>query len=101
MDSRSLIVILLAACAGPDPVVTNATATPSPQPGATRVSLDITNRAGDGQIELQLVLRDAQGHIIRADRTIELARHQDIHFETDVETPPGTYTVEAKAEYPD
>ena len=101
MDSRSLIVILLVACAGPDPVVTHATATPSPQPGATRVSLDIRNRAGQGQIELQIVLRDSGGHVIRADRTIELERHQDIHFETDIETPPGTYTVDATAEYPD
>ncbi len=102
MVSRTLIAALfLVACAGPDPVVTHATATPSPRPGATRVSVDITNKAGEGQIELQLVLRDRTGRLIRADRTIELQRQQDIHFETDIETPPGTYTVEAKAEYPD
>jgi hypothetical protein len=101
MDARSLIVIVLVACAGPDPIVTNATATPSPRPGATRVSLDVTNRAGKGQIAIQLELRDGQGHVIRAERTVEIERHQEVHVEADVETPPGAYTVTAKAEYPD
>ena len=41
MDARALIVVVLAACAGPQPRVENATATTSPRPGATRVALDI------------------------------------------------------------
>jgi hypothetical protein len=101
MDARSLIVFFLVACAGPDPVVTNATATPSPRPGATRVSLDLENRAGGGQVEVQLELRDSQGRVVRAERTIEIDRHQKLHVEADIETPPGTYTVRAKVEYPD
>jgi len=98
--SRALIFIVLAACAGPDPVLRGAAAAPSPLPGSTRVSLDIENRRGRGTIEIQLVLR-GDGRVIRADRTLEREGAQDVHFETGVATRPGTYTVEATLEYPD
>ena len=101
MDPRPLIIALaLAACAGPDPRVQDAIASPSPRPGATRVAMDIVNRAGRGTIEIRIELRGA-GRIIAADRTLELGDKQTVHFETDVETPPGSYTVRATAEYPD
>jgi hypothetical protein len=101
MDSRSLIFVVLAACAGPQPTVENAAAAPSPQPGATRVSLDIVNRGGDGTVEVKIELRGASGVIIRADQTVDIQPHQTVHFEKDIATPPGSYTVTATAEYPD
>jgi hypothetical protein len=101
MDARALIVVVLAACAGPQPRVENAAAMPSPQPGATRVTLDIVNRGGEGSIDLQIELRDPGGRRIRADRTLEVERDESFHYETDIETPPGTYTVKASASYPD
>lgn len=102
MDSRSLIFALLVACAGPDPSVQNATASPSPVPGSTRVSMDIVNRAGHGTVEVQIELRDkAAGRLIRAEQTLQLKSGDTVHFEKDVETPPGSYTVTARAEYPD
>ena len=100
MDSRSLIFVVLAACAGPQPSVQNAAAAPSPQPGATRVTLDIVNRGGDGTVEIKIELRSGD-KIIRADETVDVQPHQTVHFEKDIATPPGSYTVTAKAEYPD
>ncbi len=101
MDSRSLIFVILAACHGPNPSVHNATASPSPRPGATRVSLDIENRGGEGTVDIKMELRDASGRVIRADETVEIQSKQTVHFEKDIETPPGSYTVTATAEYPD
>ena len=102
MDSRSLIFVLLAACAGPDPSVQDVTAAPSPIPGSTRVAMDIVNHAGKGTIDVHIVLRDeAAGRLIRAAQTVQVQAHETIHFEKDIETPPGTYTVKAAAEYPD
>ncbi|HTL35239.1 MAG TPA: hypothetical protein VL326_19055 [Kofleriaceae bacterium] len=101
MDSRSLIFALLAACAGPDPVVQHAIATPSPLPGATRVSMDIVNRAGHGEVSVKIELRGARGQVIRSEKTVEIEGKQTLHYETDIETPPGLYAVKASAEYPD
>ena len=101
MDARALIVIALAACSGPRPRVENATAASSPRPGATRVALDIVNPGGEGSVEIEIELRDASGRRIRADRTLDVQADERTHFETDVETPPGDYTVKASASYPD
>jgi hypothetical protein len=101
MDSRALIFVLLAACAGPDPVVQHAVALPSPLPGATRVSMDIVNRAGHGTVAVTIELRGPRGQLIRSEHTVELQDKQTIHFETDIPTPPGPYAVKATAEYPD
>jgi hypothetical protein len=101
VDPRSLIIALaLGACAGPDPRVHDAIASPSPRPGATRVAMDIVNRAGHGTIEIRIELRGA-GRVIVAERTLELDDKQTVHFETDIETPPGSFTVRATAQYPD
>jgi hypothetical protein len=101
MDARTLILVVLAACSGPRPTVEHATVTPSPRPGATRVALDIVNPGGEGSIEIDIELRDAEGHLIRANRSLDIKGGDRAHYETDVETPPGTYTVRASAEYPD
>jgi hypothetical protein len=101
MDSRALMFVLLVACAGPDPVVQHAVAVPSPLPGATRVSMDIVNRAGHGTVAVQIELRGPRGQIIRSDHIVDVAEKQTVHFETDVQTPPGPYAVKASAEYPD
>lgn len=104
MDARSLIALwatALLGCAGPDPSVRDVRATPSPQPGATRVSLELVNDGGKGSVELHIVLRGDAGSEIHAERTLEVAPHQRVHYETDIETPPGTYSVSAAAEYPD
>ena len=101
MDSRALIFILLAACAGPDPVIEHAVALPSPLPGATRVSMDIVNRAGHGEVVVKIVLHGPRGQVIRAEKSVELEKNQVVHLETDIETPSGPYAVTATAEYPD
>jgi hypothetical protein len=101
MDSRALIFVLVAACAGPDASVSNAVATASPLPGATRVTLDLVNRGGQGTVDVKIELRDAAGHVIRADETVDIQPKQTVHFEKDIATPPGSYTVKASAEYPD
>jgi hypothetical protein len=101
MDSRSLIFVVIAACAGPNPSVQNATASQSPRPGATRVSMDIENRGGEGTIDIQMELRDTSGRVIHANETLEVQSKQTVHFEKDIATPPGSYTVTATAEYPD
>jgi hypothetical protein len=101
MDSRALIFVLLAACAGPDPVVEHAVALPSPLPGATRVSMDIVNRAGKGEAVVKIELRGPRGLVIRSEENVEMEAKQTVHFEIDVKTPPGTYSVKARAEYPD
>jgi hypothetical protein len=101
MDARALIFILLAACAGPDPVVQHAIATPSPLPGATRVAMDIVNRAGHGEVVVKIELRGPRGQVIRAEENVEIEEKQTVHFEMDVKTPPGAYAVKATAEYPD
>jgi hypothetical protein len=101
MDARSLILVVLAACAGPDPVVEHAAALPSPQPGATRVSMDIVNRAGRGDVVVKIELRGPRGQVIRAEENVEIQAKQTVHFEMDVKTPPGAYAVKATAEYPD
>ncbi|HUS29670.1 MAG TPA: hypothetical protein VMZ53_14300 [Kofleriaceae bacterium] len=100
MAARSLIFILLVACSGPQPKVEHATASPSPVPGATRVAMDIVNSGGEGTVAIHVELRDAR-RIIRAERTLAVQGKQTIHFETDVETPPGEYRVAASAQYPD
>jgi hypothetical protein len=101
VDSRSLIFVLLAACAGPDPVVQHASAMPSPLPGATRVTMDIVNRAGRGEVEVQIELRGAHGQVIRSEETVDVESKQTVHLEKDIETPPGPYAVTATAQYPD
>jgi hypothetical protein len=101
MDSRALIFVVLAACAGPDPVVQHAVALPSPLPGATRVSMDIVNRAGRGDAVVKIELRGPRGLVVRDEANVELENKQTVHLEIDVKTPPGTYAVKATAEYPD
>lgn len=100
MDSRPLILTVLLGCAGPQPSVHGAQAVPSPQPGATRVSFDLVNDGGKGSVQIDIVLRGS-GTEIRADRTLDVEAHRTVHYETDVETPPGTYAVTASAEFPD
>ena len=101
MDSRSLIVVHLAACAGPQPTVEKANATPSPLTRSKRVTLDIVNRGGEGTVDVKIELRGAGGVVVRADETVDVQSHQTLHFEKDIATPPGSYTVTATAEFPD
>lgn len=100
MDSRSLIFVTLAACSGPRASVENAQATRSPLPGATRVMLDIVNKGGEGTVDVKIELRSGD-KVIRADETVDVQPKQTIHFEKDVPTPPGDYSVTATAEFPD
>jgi hypothetical protein len=104
MGSRQLTALLLlaAACAGPDTAIEAVTSAPSPRPGCTRVTVDLLNRGrGHGQVEIQITLRDSTAdRTVTAERTVELAEHQRIQLVTDVETPPGSYSVAARAEYP-
>ena len=100
MDSRSLIFIVLAACSGPQPRVENAAAAKSPLPGATRVTLDVVNKGGEGTVDIKIELRSGD-QVIRADETVDVQPKQTVHFEKDIPTPPGDYTVKATAEFPD
>jgi hypothetical protein len=105
VGSRSLIVLglLLGACAGPAPIVENITAMPSPQPGCTRVMMDVVNQGrGHGQVQLEITLRDASlGHAIKAERMVELRAEQRVQLTTDIPTPEGVYSAAVRVEYPD
>lgn len=109
MGPRALIAAsfaLLAACAGPDPLVERVAVTPSPQPGRTRVTVDLVNRStGHGQVQVRIELHDTtSGAPIIAERTIELVEHQRTQLVTDIETPAGPFPASAatvRAQYPD
>ena len=101
MDSRALIFVLLAACAGPDPFVHHAIAWPSPLPGQTRVSMNIVNRGGHGTVAVKIELRGPRGQLLRSEHRVDVGDEQTTHFAVDIPTPPGPYAVKASAEYPD
>lgn len=105
MGPRSLIALglVLGACAGPAPVVEHITAMPSPQPGCTRVMLDVVNQGrGHGQVQLEITLRDARlGRAIQAERTVELRAEQRLQLTEDIPAPEGVYAVAVRVEYPD
>jgi hypothetical protein len=94
---------LLAACAGPDPVVEHVAVMPSPLAGHTRIAVDLVNRsAGHGQIQVRMELRDtATGELIVAERMLELSDHQRTQLVTDIETPAGQFSASVRAQYPD
>lgn len=102
MDSRALILIALAACAGPRPEARVLSVAPSPQPGDQRVMVDLTNHSGGkGEIELRVVLRSAAGTEVAAEQTVELKAREHLVLAVDVPAPPGVYNANATAEYPD
>ena len=105
MGARALIAccLLLAACGGPQPEVEPASITvTSVQPGFQRVQADVRNASGGhGQIAIDITLRGTTGQVIEETRTVQLRAHEQIRFAADIAAPPGTYTAELDATYPD
>jgi hypothetical protein len=103
VDSRALIAIALAACAGPRPEIDASTVAVAPdRPGVQRVTIDLANRSGGhGEVELQITLRGASGGCIRASQQVELDAHEQLRIYVDVPAPPESYTVDVRSEYPD
>jgi hypothetical protein len=101
MVTRSLILALalaLAACAGPSPVVDHVAVAPSPVPGHMRVTGTLTNHGGGGTVELVITLHGAA--TVRDQETLALDDHQRVDLAIDVAAPPGNYTADVLAQYP-
>jgi hypothetical protein len=100
VGARALIVLaLLAGCAGPRPSVDRVEVAASPQPGCVRVSIELQNHGGAGEVEVEITLRDA-GARIDAHRDVTLERDAHVLFVADVEAPPGQWVAEVTAQYP-
>ncbi|HEY0252042.1 MAG TPA: hypothetical protein VGC41_10970 [Kofleriaceae bacterium] len=94
----ALALALLAACAGPQPTIENARATPSALPGHVRVTGQLVNHAGHGTVELDIVLRG--NSTIRHDETIDIGGHETTDLAIDIAAPAGDYTVSIEPKYP-
>ena len=99
----ALVGVLVAACAGPDPVIERVEVVGSRQPGYVRVELDVANRShGHGQVQIDIWLRSGSPpHTLAAERSLELDDHQRLELAVDIAAPDGHYTAEARAIYPD
>lgn len=99
MVARPLILALaLAACAGPAPVVDHVAVAPSPVPGHMRVTGTLMNRGGGGTVELVITLHGAA--TVRENETLAIDAHQRVELAIDVAAPPGSYTADVLAQYP-
>jgi hypothetical protein len=95
---RALILALLVGCAGPQPSIDRVEVGASPLAGHVRVTGRLLNRAGHGTVEVHITLHGAV--TLRADHTIDVEDHQTVELAIDVAAPPGAYTADATAEYP-
>ena len=101
MDSRTLILLVLVACAGPQPTVDAVTIAPGPE-GTQRVSLALHNESnGHGEVYVQVILRDAAGHRFPASQLVKIEAHETLQVSLDVRAPAGVYVADVKAVYPD
>jgi hypothetical protein len=75
---------------------------PSPQPGHTRVSLDVRNDGrGHGEVELEIILTSPRGNRFRETQTVELNAEERIELAVDMAALPDTYVATVHAKYPD
>jgi hypothetical protein len=101
MDSRALIVLVLAACMGPKPQARVVSVEASPQPGHERVTIDLANPThGHGEVELQIELH-APARRIQQTKTVELGSHDHLQVVVDIAAPSDVYTASVEANYPD
>lgn len=104
MGARSLAfaALLLAACAGPRPTLSEVRVAPSPLAGRYRVEATVTNRSrGQGQVEVQIELRDPKsGRRLATERDVDLHAHEQVHLVADIEAPPAAWVPHLQAEYP-
>jgi hypothetical protein len=98
MAARSVILVLLAACAGPVPSVEHVAVAPSPLPGHVRITGTLINRGGTGTVELHLELRGKT--TLRQDELVEVHPHEQLELAYDLAAPADTYTATIDAEYP-
>jgi hypothetical protein len=98
---RWIPLLLWLGCRGPQPEVLEATLGRAPEPGKVRVEALLRNHGGDGQVSLdvRLIERDS-GRVIEEEKSVEMQRHEQQRFVSDLAAPPGNYRVEVKAEYP-
>lgn len=98
MVARALALAVLAACAGPSARIDGARVEPSPVPGHVRVVGRLINDGGHGTVELDLALH-GPAQLVH-DETLDVPAHQAIDLAIDIAAPPGNYTVDADAKYP-
>lgn len=104
MDARTLILAcgVLAACSGPRPRAEVLSVAPSPQPGHTRVSLDVRNEGrGHGEVEVEVILTSPRGNRFRETQIVELDAEERVALTVDVAAPPDTYVAAVRTKYPD
>jgi len=100
MDPRKMMLLALAACAGPAPVARVVSVEPSPVAGHERVTLSVDNASGGkGEVDVRVVLRGAATHL--ESRTVELKAHEHVQLIVDIAAPPGHYDATVSAEFPD
>ena len=98
MGTRSLILVLLAACAGPSPSVDGVAVTSSPLPGHVRVTATLHNDSGHGNVELHVTLRGPERIDWNGDAEVDGAESRVLVI--DIAAPPGAYTARITTKYP-
>lgn len=103
MGARALIAgcFALVACQGPRPDVKAYSVAPSPDPGFQRVTIDLRNAGGAGEVELDIRLRGCCGRIVHTSTTQKVDAHASSQLVVDVAAPPDSYAVTVEAQYPD
>lgn len=94
------LVIALAACAGPKPVVESVAASDVTD-HKTTVSVVVRNSSsGEGQVSIVVTVRDrVSGEVVgRDERSVELRARERIQIALELDLPPGIETVSADAE---
>ena len=100
MGSRHLILLLLAACAGPSVTVDGVAVSSSPVPGHVRVTATLHNDSGHGNVELHVTLRGRGNDRIDWDGEAEVEGAGSQLLVIDVAAPPGAYTARITTKYP-
>ena len=97
-----LALLITAACLGPKPEVRSAVVAPA-KDGKAAVTVVIVNTdSGDGQVEVNVTLRQGANVVGRADKTTELRSKETITLVLVVDVPADAreLSVEARVTYP-
>jgi len=98
MGTRSLILALVAACAGPSTSVDGVSVTSSPVPGHVRVTATLHNESGHGSVELHVTLRGPERIDWQGNADVDGAESRVLVI--DIAAPPGAYTAHVTTKYP-
>jgi hypothetical protein len=98
----ALVALLTLGCLGPKPQVRSAEVSP-PKNGKALVTVTIANDgAGDGQVEVQVTVRQGDEVIARDEKLSELKGRETIRLVLEVDVPDDAsdLAVEAEVHYP-